>query len=165
MPKSRQLLPKGLADGPHSRVDKWSVSLKFFQELNSWEWPTKEERNEIFAFLLQLTNKNWVGLQNHSYGPDGQTLLKRCESENLTGELQENLVEIFSQNPEDSFSTDWIYEFIYCAKPGDRRRILGILSEGVFYVLWWDSDHRAFSHDPSYAPSTAPCNSDCLHSK
>ena len=160
---TRPYIPKALAEGPYSEINNWSVSLKFKQNPNGWIWPNNSEEAEILRFVCRLTNKSWVELQNLRYGNGSRSLLKMCDSLNLDPILQNQLNNLFAGEEANSFSTDWVFEFTYCSKNGDPRRLLGVLSDSVFYILWWDKDHKAFGRHEDLTLDSSPCREECLH--
>lgn len=59
-----------------------------------------------------------------------------------------------------------LFEFTYCLRAGDPRRIWAAFVGGTtLYPIWWDPDHEVCGSDPRFAGRRigGPCQPECVH--
>jgi hypothetical protein len=148
-------------------TENWSISFKYVDSFSGMDWPGEAElvHFHILAWLFKINMIPWVTLENTSR-EDGKPQLQRCDVSTL-GSIARNRIEELSRtaNANDIHivvESDWLHEFTYCHRRNDPRRLWGVYLEGVFHVVWWDSNHSV-SGSSMAVRNTKPCESDCLH--
>ena len=91
--------------------------------------------------------------------------IKQCEVDQVSEKAINRLAYLHSNNEQfEKLNVVWRYEFTYCFKEGDPRRLWCAHSEETFYLLWWDKDHEV-SDDQSVAwgVNKKACSETCFH--
>jgi hypothetical protein len=117
----------------------------------------------LLIWIKNLTKKSWSDIQR-ARRDNGDDAFKQCDSEQITPEAMKRIDELFELDSDFSeIDPTWLYEFTYCFREGDPRRLWCIHSEDAFYVLWWDENHEVSGDAVKWDVDGKPCSPSCWH--
>lgn len=101
--------------------------------IGTWSWFRDDEAPEVLRFLYDISKYTWteiMGMRNNG-GPIHhlQPIASVCP------EAQARITEL---------EHDQRVEELFRFGIGHRKRLWGFAIGGVFYVLWWDRDHKVY---------------------
>lgn len=131
-----RLDPKALRPPPGAEPGHVTVSFEFADRTHSgsWSWPTGDDAALVLDFLCEISRSRWGELLAQETG--GRNRHKKHHSYDfgtVAAEAQARLAEL---RHDETFS-----EFFRFRLSGEGR-LWGYVRDGVFYVLWWDADHK-----------------------
>lgn len=109
-----------------------------------WGWvKTHEHASEVLTFLCEMSKDSWNEIGSHRTGGERGSYRKHHSQpiETLCPEARQRLAELEL----DEIFEDDIFRF----RLGNKKRLWGFRVDGVFYVLWWDPDHKVYPTEPS----------------
>lgn len=123
----------GTPDRDDDRPPAFSFEHVDHEYVGAWSWPdvNSSEAGELLRFLCEISRYTWaelVRLHGGSYHHE-QDIEEVCE------QAQNRIVEL---------GHDAQFEKLFRLRVGHRKRLWGFATEGVFYVLWWDPDHKVY---------------------
>ncbi len=125
-----------------SRMDlqmAWTTEKK--DTLGRWTWGQFREwgkplwRKTLLPFLLQYERKRWSDIEFEMAGRDRR--FKTYEIPQICVEAQNRLQELGIDD------LDYISRF----RLGSKPRLYGFICQHVFFILWWDPEHRIYPSD------------------
>jgi hypothetical protein len=133
-----------LVKGPRARLHTESAEgrpLISFQYADrqydgEWSWPTGEEAHVVLDALIEFSKSTWAELATQQTGPPHKRRPKH-HSEPL-GALCKEAQGRLSDLHLDEIVEEELFRF----RLTGTGRLWGIKIGHVFYVLWWDRDHK-----------------------
>lgn len=147
--------------GRSKEVRDWALSFKFVRDMPNCIWP--RDSHYVTKWICEFTKSDWKDLLNHAYGPEGKPILKARDAANLEEFAAKDLAVLRDQLGPEALPDDVIYQFTYCARRSEPRRLWGLLYEQVFYVLWWDPEHRVCGYNDRAERAGGLCPKECTH--
>jgi hypothetical protein len=102
------------------------------------EWafnPTGDEAIEIVDFLGEIGRNTWSEIE-------------QLRSGGLASHHSQS-VETFEDGPRADFALSTLGktfgDVMFRFRLSSRKRLWGFRKEGVFYVVWWDTNHRVYT--------------------
>lgn len=123
--KESKISPKNSPDSFMSLNPSWKFCWLAFD--GQWGWSKIEEVKTWERIVKQLQNwesMKWIEILNN---PRNHQIHR--------DQLDKNVQKWLDRRNLDDFET-------YSLHVGGKERIFGILIQGVFYVIWWDPDHK-----------------------
>lgn len=122
------------AEGSHDRP---VISFLYAdrQYKGSWSWPAGVAAEEMLTLLAEITKLTWAEIALQQTGPPRRRRPKHHRESfgDVCNEAQQRLAHL---GHEDIFEDFFRFRF------GGVGRMWGFTAAGVFYVLWWDPDHK-----------------------
>jgi len=101
-----------------------------------WSWPTGDEAQVVLDAMIEFSKSTWAELVTQQTGPPHKRRPKH-HSEGL-GALCKEAQERLSELHLDEVVEEELFRF----RLTGTGRLWGIKIGHVFYVLWWDRDHK-----------------------
>jgi hypothetical protein len=120
-----------------------SFSFKHLDRENrdGWKWPDADGVKEIVDYLCVVSNSSWKDLRNQSTGNVRRRPLHHSQPiESLPTKAQKIITDLRLNEIVDEF-----FRF----RMGGTKRLWGFVINGVFYIVWWDPDHKVYPTDPN----------------
>lgn len=104
----------------------------------AWSWPTDAEAAQLLNFICEMEKLTWVEIKSQMTSTRRATHRKHHYQDvtGLCAAARERITELKL----DEIMPDEVFRF----RLGNTVRLWGFLVEGVFYVLWWDADHKVY---------------------
>jgi hypothetical protein len=100
----------------------------------AWSWPTDAEAGEVLRFLCEMSRYTWTEIMGQRRDSGGMIHHEQA-IDTVCQEAQDRITEL---GHDQRF--EWLFRFAI----GGRKRLWGFVTDGVFYVLWWDRDHQVY---------------------
>lgn len=100
---------------------------------DGWSWFSDREAGRLLRFLQQVGERTWDELS--TWRENGRHAHHEQAIDTLCDEARQRIVDL---GLDERFTGDTIFRF----GMGPRQRLWGFTRDGVFYVLWWDRDHK-----------------------
>lgn len=112
----------------------WRLSLLDLEYTGNWSWQVSEATlRDITELLTQMERLTWIQVRNLMTGGRRRgPLHKVIPVKHLCPEAQQRLEELQLDD------LDELFRF----RRGNYQRLWGIVSDSVFYALWWDEGHK-----------------------
>jgi hypothetical protein len=122
----------GLPNRDHQFPPAFSFEHADIEYNDAWSWWTDDEAPAILRFLCEISTRTW-----------SEIMAKRRASGGMEHHLQE-IADVCpaAQARITERGLDQLAEMLFRFGVGDRGRLWGFATDGVFYVLWWDRDHQ-----------------------
>lgn len=136
---SDQRTPRtGSLNPPSSQDSHPTFSFKHIDRENreEWAWPESDGIKEIVDFLCTISNSTWKELRTHSTGSGIRRPLHHSQPFDSLPTKTQNLIIQLHLNE--------IFEDLFRFRLGGRKRLWGFLHNGIFYILWWDPEHKVY---------------------
>jgi hypothetical protein len=120
-----------------------SFSFQFADRTHdgSWKWFQDDEAREVMDFLADISRSTWNEIGNQMTG--GRNRHRKHHDQPVEGLCKEAQDRLATLQLDEVFG-----EEIFRFRLSGTRRLWGFVEEAVFYVLWWDADHRVYPTDP-----------------
>ena len=125
-----------------SRMDryaKWDDERKDILDAWSWgqvrDWTGRLWGETILPFSNSCEQKKWYELESERAGSDHRHKIYPIAA--ICKEAKDRLLEIKLDDMED------IFRF----RLGNKPRLYGFIIQHIFFVVWWDGDHRICPSD------------------
>jgi len=100
-----------------------------------WVWPTGTETDRFMNFLCDMNRSTWGQIRTQEYGNEGKRHRKHH------GQPFDSVCNS-AQKLISTLKLDEIFDELFRFRLDSRTRLWGFESSGVFYVLWWDANHK-----------------------
>ena len=142
----------------------WAISYRYLDKDGPFAWPTGEEELFLLIWLKNLTEIPWHQISS-LVREDKEPFLKKCSGDGLSHIADLRIQELLgSEEKYDENDFTWVYEFSYCLRYGDPRRLWCLKSNSTLFPLWWDPTHAVSGSDYSiWINPKLPCKDECLH--
>lgn len=133
--------PRAIVPAPTGLDRKPVVSFEYadFAYVGEWKWPAGEDASRLLALLGEWARCTWQELRAQQYGGKDR---HRKHHEQAFGSVcpaaQERLRELH---------LDEVFEEFFRFRFDGKGRVWGFVRDDVFYLLWWDPDHRVYPLD------------------
>jgi hypothetical protein len=104
----------------------------------AWTWPTAEEAGELLQFLCDIGCLSWAEVKSQLFNSKSGSH-KKHHYQGIDTLCREAQARIAQLHLDERFG-DEIFRF----RVGNRKRLWGFITNGVFYILWWDADHLVY---------------------
>jgi hypothetical protein len=108
----------------------------------SWSWFNDSEAAEVLKFLADVSRSTWNEIKTQTTG--GKNRRKKHHDQPVDGLCKEAQDRLSALHLDEIFPGE-IFRF----RLGGTKRLWGFVVEGVFYVIWWDRDHKVYPTEPS----------------
>lgn len=122
----------GVPDPDDQRHPAFSYRYADHEYNGAWSWPQGAEYAEMTAFLCRISQYTWADLQQLRR-KNGRPIHHSHEIADVCSEAQKRIGEL---------GHDERFETLFRFGVDRRKRLWGYSTDGVFYILWWDRDHR-----------------------
>lgn len=135
--------PKTGPDEPRRGVQEYpTFSFRYADRAynGDWGWAEGDDLTQVIDFLCEMSNVTWAEIRNQVTSTKRQTRRRHHEMSfgNVCAEAQRRLQER---------RLDERFESFFRFRLDGRGRLWGFESNGVFYPLWWDPNHRVYPLD------------------
>lgn len=140
--KNKKIVTAEKASGiktPHNTVNPDSFLSKHpvwrFEKVDSggkWDLYSSDILADILKKLVDFERMTWAEIQRQTHNDN------RSSNHYISFEKM-------SQNAKDRFSELRLNEFsdnIFSLRLKSKERMFGILTDGIFYILWYDKNHE-----------------------
>ena len=146
-PPARKELPRperlaNFSNAPNGTHPTWRLSLLDLEHAGSWSWDVDATAlREITTFLSQMEKLTWTEIRAQmSHSKKGSHRKHHhMAPELLCTEAQRRLGVLRLDD------LDEVFRF----RLGNKPRLWGVIdTDGVFYPVWWDPEHKVYPTDP-----------------
>jgi hypothetical protein len=131
--------PRGAATDakPPSFDDYALFSFRYADRAHDdgWRWCQGDEWQHLLDFLCEMSRLTWKDIHGQTAG--GHKKHHYHDPARIVSRAQQRLVELEIR---DLFDDSEFFRF----RLQGKHRLWGYLRASVFYVLWWDHDHRVY---------------------
>jgi hypothetical protein len=99
----------------------------------SWCWPKGPDVSEMLEFLCEMSHLTWKEILQQTSG--GHRKHHAMPFSSLVAEAQTRIAEL---------RHDEIFEELFRFRLAGTKRLWGYRHLEVFYILWWDAQHRVY---------------------
>ncbi|WP_305784156.1 hypothetical protein [Symbioplanes lichenis] len=139
-PPNKQQGSKPVDGGLDAGEHRLTFSFRFADRgyRGAWSWPGAAEWEEIVNFLCDVGASTWHEVRAQLFSSNRGSHRKHHTQhvETLAPEAQER---INALRHTEKFGFE-LFRF----RLGSRQRLWGYTKGGVFYVLWWDAEHKVY---------------------
>ncbi|WP_306204092.1 hypothetical protein [Actinoplanes sp. RD1] len=104
----------------------------------AWAWPRGAATEEVFSFLCHVGALTWDEIAGQLFSTKRGSHRKH-HSQHVDTLCPEARRRIEALKCKQRFG-----EKIFRFRVGGRKRLWGFKRDGVFYILWWDAEHRVY---------------------
>jgi len=100
-----------------------------------WKDISIEKLKGIIGTIKHFESMTWSEIKSATHGVGGRSnnhFIPVCE---CSKEAQKRYWECFKYEGEDD---------VFSLRLSGKERVFGVVSEGIFKVLWWDPDHKVY---------------------
>jgi hypothetical protein len=103
-----------------------------------WSWPASDDAHDLLQFLCNVGSLTWNEVKAQLFNSKNGSHRKHHFQgiDTLCPEAQTRITQLRL----DEIFGDEIFRF----RVGNRKRLWGFVAAGVFYLLWWDSEHLVY---------------------
>lgn len=105
-----------------------------------WGWPEAEGLARVIDFLCDISSNTWADIRNQTTNTKRAGHRKHHEMP-FDGVCDEALRRIQQRRFDEQF------EELFRFRLDGRARLWGFQSNGVFYPVWWDPEHKVYPTD------------------
>lgn len=145
----------------------WYLNYLLVDRAGPYAWPQVDdpEAGQLSLFLQLLNEEPLENVLNQTR-LNGEAANKEIRVDDLSSDAQKRFDVAMSRLGRDDFDPS-IFEFTYCFRIGDPRRIWTVYDpmSRVLYPMWWDPRHEVCGWDERYAArmKPGPCPDLCSH--
>lgn len=138
--KNRDVKALGDFENYEFKVPTFSFKYLDMESYPDWSWVNYDsEIHEVIEFLKNMSNLTWNEIMNQRTGNDGRRQKHHFQEFHTIIPEANKIIK--------KFKYDEVFENLFRFRLGGVHRLWGFLKNGVFYVLWWDRDHKIYPID------------------
>ena len=123
--------------GYYDKYPRWMFQRCDFDHPKWGMTPNAGELTKVFKYLSNLENRKWGDILTDKSGRRNNTRNHHIELSDILSEAQKRAVAINV----DEFDT------LCSIAVGGRERVWGYISDGVFYIIWFDMQHEIYPYE------------------
>ncbi len=135
-PDARPQTLAGLPDRDGDEPVVFSFRYADTEYAGAWSWFTDKEAGTLLHFLREVGQLTWRDVAR--WRENGRLIHHEQAVDTVCAAAQARLAELGHDQRVDS-----LYRF----GMGYTERLWGFVAEDVFYVLWWDANHKVCPFD------------------
>ena len=128
--------------GPETGEEMPTFSFRYADRAfdGAWKWATDVEASQILHFICEMEKLTWFDIKAQMTGSKVRRKRNHYqEVSTLCSAAQSRITQLKL----DEIFPEQMFRFRLDG-PG---RLWGFLVAGIFYVLWWDTDHKVYPLD------------------
>lgn len=136
--KQRKVRTVSVAE-PSGNQSRPKFSFEYADRVHrgQWWWPSSDGLEEVVNFLCDISKSSWEEIRLQRTGSGRQ----RHHQQQIESIAPEGIKLISALGLDERF--DELFRF----RIGYEKRLWGFLRGDIFYILWWDPDHKVYPLD------------------
>jgi hypothetical protein len=96
---------------------------------------------ELLDFMCSITGSTWTQVQAQMYSPRNKPARQKHHYQGVDTLAAQAQARIVAAGLEE------VVNEVFRFRLGSTKRLWGFVADAVFYVLWWDRDHKVYPVD------------------